>query len=223
MAPVLEIRELTFSWPGATEPVLEELSLSVGEGEFVILRGPSGSGKSTILRLCCRLEAFSTGTIRYRGRDITAMPPAALRSAVRYVPQIPQMVDGTIEENLLLPYTFAQNAGKAKPDKADMQRMLEEFYLGGVSLTQSAMKLSIGQKQRLALMRAILQDPDLLLLDEPTSALDPESAQMVGSIMEGLSLKRHKTLMLVTHADFQATRTNPATYTLENRRLKGPA
>ena len=98
--------------------------------------------------------------------------------------------------------------------------MLKNFYLGDVTLDHSAMKLSTGQKQRLAIMRALLQKPRLLLLDEPTSALDQESASMVFSIMERLSVEQRKTLITVTHSNYKPETVRPLTYTVANRSLQ---
>ncbi|TCD47395.1 ATP-binding cassette domain-containing protein [Chlorobium sp. N1] len=219
MAAILEIRDLTFTHEGASEPLFRELSLSVEEGQHILLKGPSGSGKSSLLRLICRLAAPDSGIIRYRGTPVSEMPPATLRSRVAYVAQIPRMVDGTLEENLLLPFAFASNARRSAPDRALLERMLDEFYLGGIGLDRPAMKLSTGQQQRVALLRTLLLEPDLLLLDEPTSALDPESAAMVFSIMERLNREKGKTLLTVTHSDYRPEGPQVALYRIENRTL----
>ncbi|MCX6180218.1 MAG: ATP-binding cassette domain-containing protein [Chlorobiales bacterium] len=219
MTSLLEIRNLSFAYEGSTSLVFDHLDLTVNEGEFILIKGPSGSGKSTLLRLICRLNQPQGGSILFQGNDITSITPAKLRSFVSYVAQIPQMVDATVEENLLLPFTFAINAAKTRPGTEELREMLSKFYLPDVSLDQSAMKLSIGQKQRLAIMRALLQNPLLLLLDEPTSALDQESAVMVFSIMEKLNTEHRKTLITVTHVDYKPETVRPLTYTLAQRSL----
>ncbi len=200
--------------------VFERLDLTVAEGEFILVKGPSGSGKSTLLRLICRLNQLTGGTIFFQGSDITSFAPAMLRSSISYVAQIPQMIDSSVEENLLLPFSFAINAEKSPPGKDELREMLKNFYLGDVTLDHSAMKLSTGQKQRLAIMRALLQKPRLLLLDEPTSALDQESASMVFSIMERLSVEQRKTLITVTHSNYKPETVRPLTYTVANRSLQ---
>jgi len=219
MTPILEIRDLTFTHEGSPAPLFEHLSLRVEEGSHILLKGPSGSGKSSLLRLICRLAAPDSGTILYRGTPVADIAPSRLRSRVAYVAQIPRMTDATVEENLLLPFTFAANAGKKAPDRQALERMLGDFYLGGVELSRSAMKLSTGQQQRLALMRTLLLEPDMLLLDEPTSALDPESAEMVFSIMERLNLREGKTLITVTHSDYRPAGGGVRVYTISNRTL----
>ena len=219
MPPLLEIRNLSFAYEGSTALVFDRLNLTVQKGEFILIKGPSGTGKSTLLRLICRLNQPQGGSILFQGNDTTSIVPAKLRSLVSYVAQIPQMIDATFEENLLLPFSFAINAGKTRPGTEELKAMLCKFYLADISPVQSAMKLSIGQKQRLALMRALLQEPLLLLLDEPTSALDHESAAMVFSIMERLNTEEHKTLITVTHIDYKPETVRPLIYKLVHRSL----
>lgn len=219
MIPLLEIRKLSFVYEESAPLVFERLDLTVTEGEFILVKGPSGSGKSTLLRLICRLNRLSAGSILFQGNDITSIAPARLRSAISYVAQIPQMIDASIEENLLMPFSFAINADKSPPGKEKLREMLKQFYLNDVTLAHSAMKLSTGQKQRVAIMRALLQEPLLLLLDEPTSALDQESASMVFSIMERLNVEQHKTLITVTHSDYKPEIVRPLAYMLTNRSL----
>lgn len=217
--PLLEIRNLNYTWPSSDFPVFEQLDMTVHPGAFILVRGASGTGKSTLLRLICRLNQPQSGTILFNGRNITEIPPSVLRSMATYVAQIPQMVDATVGENLLLPFSFAANSNKTVPENNELERMLGDFYLDTISLGQSALKLSTGQKQRLAIMRAILQHPQLLLLDEPTSALDPESAAMVFSIMERLNREKNMTIISVTHSDYRPQTVKAQTYILENRQL----
>ncbi|RXK84108.1 ATP-binding cassette domain-containing protein [Chlorobaculum sp. 24CR] len=220
MTRLLELRDLSFGYDKGSPPVFERLSLDVAMGEFLIIKGPSGSGKSTLLRLICRLNTPRSGAILFRGRNTAEIPPPELRSKVTYVPQIPQMIDGTIRDNLLLSFAFAQGAQKKAPDDATLERMLDAFYLQGVTLAQSASKLSVGQKQRLSIMRAILNEPDALLLDEPTSALDAESAAMVFSIIERLNTDEGKTVLMVTHSDYQPDVPQARSCTFRNGNLE---
>ncbi|NTW74558.1 MAG: ATP-binding cassette domain-containing protein [Chlorobiaceae bacterium] len=216
--PALEMQGLSFSYPGSAAPVFEHLDLSLPEGGCMIIRGASGCGKSTLLRLACRLSSPASGRVLIQGSDISAMPPSQLRSRVCLVSQIPQMVDGSVKSNLLLPFTFAANAGKQRPLDAGLMEMLMDFHLPDISLEQSAVKLSVGQKQRLALMRALLPGPELLLLDEPTSSLDRESTTMVFSIIERFNAEG-KTIMLVTHDEEAPSGPRTKTLTLVNGKL----
>jgi putative ABC transport system ATP-binding protein len=201
-SPLLEMCDVSFTYPGGALPVIEHLDLAVRRGEFLVVGGASGCGKSTLLRLACRLNAPDSGTILFGGTLISAIPPAELRSRICLVAQIPQMVDATVADNLLIPFSFAANRQKAVPMPERIDELLKSFYLNGVSPGQSALRLSTGQKQRLALMRALLLEPRLLLLDEPTSALDAESARMVFSIIERLN-SEGMTVVMVTHSDYR--------------------
>ncbi|NTV05331.1 MAG: ATP-binding cassette domain-containing protein [Chlorobiaceae bacterium] len=218
MTSLLDIRDISFAYEGSP-PVFEHLNLTVLPGEFILVKGPSGCGKSTLLRLICRLNQLTGGSILFQGSDIQSITPAKLRSSISYVAQIPQMLDLSVMENLLLPFSFAINADKSPPGKNELSVMLKIFYLSDVSLDHSTMKLSTGQKQRVAIMRALLQEPLLLLLDEPTSALDQESALMVFSIMERLNVEQRRTVITVTHNDYQPETVKSLTYTLANRSL----
>ncbi|KAA6232553.1 ATP-binding cassette domain-containing protein [Chlorobium phaeovibrioides] len=217
--PILEIQDLSFSYEAGGGEIFSHLNLRVEEGEFLLVKGPSGMGKSTLLRLICRLQQPRSGIIRYRGREITLIAPSVLRSSISFVAQIPKMTDASVRDNLLLPFSFAVNKAKTAPSDESLELMLRNFYLESVSLSQSAMKLSIGQMQRLAIMRAILLNPDILLLDEPTSALDPESAAMVFSLIERLNIDEGKTLITVTHSDYAPKLPRAAIYRLHERTL----
>ncbi|NTW54628.1 MAG: ATP-binding cassette domain-containing protein [Chlorobaculum sp.] len=220
MQPLLEIRDLSFGYDKGSRPVFEHLDLDVRKGECVVVKGASGSGKSTLLRLICRLNVPRSGEILFKSKNVAEIPPPELRSKITYVQQIPQMTDATVRDNLLLPFTFALGQHKAAPDDATLERMLDAFYLHGVSLDQSALKLSVGQKQRLSIMRAILNEPDMLLLDEPTSALDSDSAAMLFSIIERLNTEEGKTLVIVTHSEYQPAVPQARSCTFRNGKLE---
>ena len=220
MAAILETEALGFSYAYASRPVFNELDLVVREGEFVLVTGVSGSGKSTLLRLFCRLEAYNSGRILFKGKAIETYCPSELRRFIIYVPQIPSMIEGSVEENLVFAFSFRANSDLEKPSEKQLSEMLEAFYLSDVSLRYQAKKLSVGQQQRLALMRALLLEPEILLLDEPTSALDAESSAMVFSIIEELNASRAKTVVMVTHGTFVPARVKPVVYSVENMKLR---
>lgn len=220
MQPLLEIEALGFSYENAVTPVFRELSLLVNEGELVLIKGASGTGKSTLLRLICRLQAYEKGRILFRGRAVESIAPAELRRSVTYVAQIPSMVDANVKDNLLFPFSFTANSSRTEPSDKQLSGMLEQFYLQDISLSHQARNLSVGQQQRIALMRALLLDPEILLLDEPTSALDAKSASMVFTIIEHLNSRRGKTILMVTHSNYFPNNVAPVIYMLENRKLR---
>lgn len=217
---LLEIESLGFTYENASSPVFSELNLVVAEGEFVLVKGASGTGKSTLLRLICRLQAYEQGRILFNGRSIESYPPAELRQFITYAAQIPSMIDASVKENLLFPFSFAVNRDMTEPSDSRLSEMLEQFYLQDVDLFQPARSLSVGQQQRIALMRALLLDPEILLLDEPTSALDAKSASMVFSIVEHLNTMQGKAIIMVTHSNRSLSAISPIEYLLENRKLR---
>ncbi len=219
---LLSLRDISFSYGrGGSAPfVLEHLDLAVDSGDFAIITGASGSGKSTILRIICRLLEPASGTIHFKGAPVTGLRPAVLRSAICYVPQVPVMTDGTVAENLLLPFAFAANRKKTPPSAAAVRELLDGISLAGIDPGQSAQQLSVGQKQRLALLRALLQEPDILLLDEPTSALDPETATQVFSKIERQHLSAARSTIMVTHSDFRPATCEALRLVLRNRKLE---
>ncbi|NTW52896.1 MAG: ATP-binding cassette domain-containing protein, partial [Chlorobiaceae bacterium] len=219
MPMLLELRDVNFAYAGAVpgrQSLLEGLCLSVQKGDFMVIRGASGSGKSTILRLVCRFHSPQSGSILFRGEPVGSIKPSNLRASICYVAQIPVMVDGSVADNLLLPFSFDANHDRQPPSSDKLDAMLAQFYLQDVSLSQPAQKLSVGQKQRLALMRTLLTGPEILLLDEPTSALDKESAAMVFSIIERLNAEEGKTVITVTHSDYLPSVPNPKSFVLRN-------
>ncbi|HWR00942.1 MAG TPA: ATP-binding cassette domain-containing protein [Chlorobaculum sp.] len=219
---LLELRDVSFAYDGGVSgrKLLEHLNLVVRKGDFIVVRGASGSGKSTILRLVCRFHSPRSGSILFRGEPVASIKPSSLRASICYVAQIPVMVDGSVADNLLLPFSFDSNHARQAPSTSQLESMLAQFYLQDIQLSQLAQKLSVGQKQRLALMRTLLIEPELLLLDEPTSALDRESAAMVFSIIERLNTQQGKTVITVTHSDYSPSVPNPKSFMLRNHKLE---
>ncbi len=140
--------------------------------------GPSGSGKSTLLRLCNRLEAPTTGTVRYLGTDLAAVDPLALRRRVAMVFQQPVALEGTVADNLRQADRFLDGPGVAAA--------LDRVGLPGDLGDRPADDLSGGERQRLGLARSLLTDPDVVLLDEVTSSLDPTNAARIEALVAQL-------------------------------------
>jgi putative ABC transport system ATP-binding protein len=196
--PLIELEKVRFAY-GAGEPVLRETSFQLAPGGFTRVSGPSGAGKSTLLRLIARLEEPQAGVIRFRGRPLGELAPPRLRRALQSVQQTPVVLDGSVRENLLLPFAFAANRDLRRPSDQALREHLDEVRLGELPLDVNARTLSVGQQQRLCLVRGLLLDPVLLLLDEPTSALDDESAATVDAAIGRVHRQRGLAVLLVSH------------------------
>ena len=124
-----------------------------------------------------------------------------LRRRIGYIQQTPVLVEGNVRQNLQLPYGFAANRDQALPTDDELRGWLDRLALSRVVLEDKAQSLSVGQKQRLCIIRSLLLRPDLLLMDEPTSALDRESREIVEEMTESQN-RQGMTILMVTHLDY---------------------
>jgi len=200
--PVIAFSKVTFSYPNG-KVLFQDLSLELTSGNFYLVRGPSGSGKSTFLRLINRLEEPSSGHLLFEGRPLTAYSPPLLRREILYIQQSPTSVDTTVRENLRLAFSFKNNRDLTPPDEDTLRSRLDDFLLNDVGLDAHASTLSVGQLQRLCLIRGLLLNPKVLLLDEPASALDEESARIVEETAERLCAESGLTVLMVSHRTFE--------------------
>ena len=210
---MIEIKNLTFSYhpvnagknsKGHEEfndsaPILNDVSLSVEEGQIAALVGPSGGGKSTIIKLLMGLYPVGDNRITVMGKSINLYPLSELRDLMAYVPQDAYLFDGTIEENIRFGKSGAtQNDVIAAAKAANAHGFISEQADGyNTHVGERGSRLSGGQRQRIAIARALLKDAPILLLDEATSALDSESEQQV---QEALNiLMEGRTTIAVAH------------------------
>jgi putative ABC transport system ATP-binding protein len=178
--------------------VLDSVSAAIPVGATAIV-GPSGAGKSTLLRLLNRLADPDRGTIAYRGRPLGEYEPLALRREVSLVPQLPALLEGTVESNLRY---AADLAGK----ELDAARCLGLAGLDPEFVGRDVAKLSVGEQQRAMLARALAQGPAVLLLDEPTSALDHAARDAIEATLAELRRELDISVVLVSHDPEQARR-----------------
>lgn len=209
--PVIEMQTASISYNG--KPVLKDLDLSISEKSVTGIIGPSGSGKSTLLRTFCRMNdrilGFHVeGRIQIGGNDIYAKGIDAyhLRRKVGMVFQSPCMFPKSIYENVV--FALKRLSPHLKNDFADLaeQTLREVFLWEEVKdrLHKPASILSLGQQQRLAIVRSLIIQPEILLMDEPTSSLDPNSSLAIEELIA--QLKTRHTIVLVTHNLSQAKR-----------------
>lgn len=197
------------------QTILQNITFSVSKGEFLSIVGPSGSGKSTLLRMCCHLISPSAGHIRINDRDVLQWDPVALRRKAVYCFQTPVLFGKTVEETL----RFPSDVRKQTFDRERAIFLLTRFQLEKDCLGMPVEKLSGGEKQRIALVRALLCMPEILLLDEPTAALDAENTGIVERSIETLH-EEGITVLWVTHDDAQSRRYAGRRLTIEKGRLK---
>ena len=201
MSPtLLELRHISFRYRLSrntySDPVLKGIDLSLGEREVLVLVGPSGAGKSTLLRLCNRLEDPSDGEILLRGVNTADMGPQALRREIALIPQEPFLVEGTVRDNLLLPY---DRQGTGKPGDALCREAMASVGLSADLLDRHDEGLSVGEKQRVSIARVLMMSPAIILMDEPTSALDQTNWEILARTILRINEKRGIAFVVVTH------------------------
>jgi lipoprotein-releasing system ATP-binding protein len=214
IAPLLELKNVTkqYAASGATTgvAVLNQLDLTVARGASLAIIGPSGSGKSTLLQIIGTLDRATSGDVLLEGKNLatlTDLEVATVRNQqIGFVFQahylLPQC---TVLENVLVP-TLARNNSEIQNPKSEMEtaaaraeRLLKRVGLGE-RLHHRPGQLSGGERQRAAVVRALINRPQLLLADEPTGALDQTSATALGQLLVELNQEEGVTLIVVTHA-----------------------
>ena len=195
----LDVRQVSFSYPGQSTPALNKVNLHIKAGERVAIIGRSGSGKSTLARLLMNFYTPGEGQILLDNLDLRQLDVADLRHQIGYVAHDLPLLAGSLRDNLTLGARYVSDA-----------RMLEVAELTGVTelarqhpqgfdrpVGERGQLLSGGQRQAVLLARALLLDPPILLLDEPTSAMDNTSEDILRNRLQSWS--QGKTLLLVTH------------------------
>lgn len=185
----------------ANTPILTNISLYLDQGEIVGIIGPSGAGKSSLLMLLNRLVDIRTGTIFFRGNDLSTYSIIELRRKVGMVFQSSSLFDGTVEDNLKFGPSLI---GKWKSEYGPP--LLKKVHLPERFLYKDVEKLSGGEKQRVALARTLANDPEVYLFDEITSALDLNTVEVIEQLLIDLAKQQRKTILLVTHNIKQAER-----------------
>jgi putative ABC transport system ATP-binding protein len=208
--PLVEISHLykSFRRGGQVLSVLEDLSLTIAEGEFVALMGPSGSGKTTLLNLIAGLDRADQGQLIVAGVDLTALTEAQMSAwrahTVGFIFQFYHLIPVlTASENVELPLLLTSLTRRERREHVELVLELvgladrQHHYPG---------QLSGGQQQRVAIARALVTDPTLISADEPTGDLDRESANDILNLLCRLNGDFGKTIILVTHDPDAASR-----------------
>ncbi|CAD6546618.1 ABC transporter ATP-binding protein [Paraburkholderia sabiae] len=225
--PLVDIRQLVKSYRRGvqTVPVLSDITLAIGEGDFIALMGPSGSGKSTLLNLIAGIDRPDGGELRVGGLDITRLSESALaqwRAAhVGFIFQFYNLMPVlTAFENIELPLMLTRLSRKERHERVGL--VLDMVNLGNRAHHYPS-ELSGGQQQRVAIARALITDPTLIVADEPTGDLDRASAEEVLAMMQRLNRELGKTIIMVTHDAHAAGAANALVHLEKGELIDGTA
>ena len=178
--------------------LLTNISLAIAKGQKTALIGATGSGKTTFLRLLNRLIDPSAGTILWNDKNIQEIPIQTLRRKVLLVPQEPSLLGMNVHEAIAYPLRL-QNLPTSEIDSR-LQKWLDKLQLDRKLLNRSELELSLGQRQWVAIARALVMEPEILLLDEPTSALDRGlSHLLLDTLTELTQLPQPVTVVMINH------------------------
>jgi len=214
--PILRLHGLVVQ--AGERTLLTGFDLTVAAGELVAVTGPSGCGKTALLRTISGLQA-GEGTVTLHGKTPQQLGWPHFRRQVLQVDQQPVLLAGTVQENLQRPFTYGHMTAAFDPDRASQLLARTglgdvglgdvghgNVGLGSVGLGSDAIALSVGQQQRVCLVRALLLDPAILLLDEPTAALDEAAVAQAEELVTDQVTTQRAGALIVTHNTQQAAR-----------------
>lgn len=202
---LLAAHEITVERDGRR--IVDSASIELAPASVITIAGPSGCGKSTLLRAVATLIPITSGALLFEGRAIREIGVTEYRRLVAYVPQAPRMFEGTVADNVR---TGPRLRG-IELEGEQVASLLERVGLAADIAGRAASNLSGGEALRVALARALANEPRVLLLDEPTAALDPEAARVVLDLLAALAAEG-TALLMVTHVDAHAARLGGKAY-----------
>lgn len=195
----VEFRDVTFNYPGQETPAVKNLSFTINPGEKVGIIGAVGSGKTTLERLLLNLYQPTSGSVQIDGSDVRQIDPGDLRRNVGAVQQSPQLFFGSVRSNITMGHETAPDHAVMKA--AELSGVLEFLRDSSAGLDtqvgERGESLSGGQRQAVAIARALLYDPPVLILDEPTASMDPASENRLKKRLDAVCA--NKTTILITH------------------------
>ena len=195
----IEFRDVEFSYPNAQVAALRGINFSIKAGEKVVVIGRVGSGKTTLQKMLMGLYQATGGAVSIDGVDVRQLDPADLRRNIGYVAQDVTLFYGTLRDNITIGAPYADDATVlAAAEAGGLSEFVNRHPDGfDMMIGERGDSLSGGQRQGVAIARAFLMDPPILMLDEPTSAMDFSSEQQFKQRLQ--SIAAHKTVIIVTH------------------------
>jgi len=191
---MIQFRNIRLQVSGQT--LFANATLQIAKGDKVVLHGPSGSGKSSLLKCAVGAVPLAEGSVQVDGMELSASTVASIRSRIAYIGQEPVLGAERVRDAILLPFSFKAHRGNRPTDKQLME-LLERLRLPSALLDQPCNRVSGGEKQRIAVARAILLGKTIFLADEVSSALDPESRAAVMTEI----FRPETTVLSVSHDD----------------------
>lgn len=194
----IEFKNVSFAYTDSVA-VLKDISLHIHAGEKIAIVGPSGVGKTTLMSLILRFYQPTSGEIYFDDQPASAYDVSSLRERIGYVSQQPRLLDGTVRDNLCYGNPDAAKDQIVQAARiSGMHDVIQRLPQGyETQIGESGIKLSEGQKQRLSIARALIKNPDILILDEPTAALDSNAEMSLFDLLP--EMVRQKTMFVVTH------------------------
>jgi D-methionine transport system ATP-binding protein len=216
--PHLRLHQVSLDSPrGGAEPLLQDISFEVMPGEQVAIVGPSGAGKTTLLRVLNRLSEINRGEVCFGDRNIQQIPVIELRQQITLVSQESKLLGMTVRQALEYPLHL-----RKLPPQTIQQRLItwtEQLHLPEDWLGRNELQLSVGQRQWVAITRALMIQPKILLLDEPTSALDAGRGAHLLTVLTNVAQNQEMTILMVNHQLEMAEQFASRVLYLQNGRL----
>jgi ATP-binding cassette subfamily C protein LapB len=195
----IEFRDVTFKYPGQSHPAIKNMSFAIEPGEHIGIIGAVGSGKTTLARLLVNLYQQESGAVLLDGTDVRQVDPGDLRRSIGVVQQSPNLFYGSVRENITMGHETAPDRAVLRAaELAGVAEFLRDSEKGlDTQVGERGESLSGGQKQAVAIARALLYDPPVMVLDEPTASMDPSSENRLRERLKVLTA--NKTTLLITH------------------------